>query len=75
MIPNILKSSKNNGTLSRTLKGAVVLITLVLASLNIDIPEAVLYEAIEAVALAISALYTAYGAVVKIYNKTSEVKI
>lgn len=75
MIPNILKSSKNNGALSRTLKGAVVLITLILASLNIDIPEAVLYEAIEAVALAISALYTAYGAVAKVYNKTSKVKI
>lgn len=75
MIPNILKSSKNNGALSRTLTGAVVLITLILASLNIDIPQEIIYEAIEAVALAISALYTAYGVVAKVYNKTSEVKI
>lgn len=71
----MIKSSKGDGSISRTIKGAVVLITLIFASLNIDIPEALIYQAVEAVALALSAGYTAYGILAKIYNRVSKKKI
>ncbi len=68
---NILKSSKLDGKLSRTLKGVVVLLVLVLASVGVDISQEVILDAVYQVAVALSALYAAYGAVLKVYNKVT----
>lgn len=68
---NILKSSKNDGSVSRTIKGLVPFIALVLVSAGVDIESDTIEKAIYSVAVAISAMYAAYGAILKVYNKVT----
>ena len=68
---NLLLSSKNDGSLSRTLKGTVALIVVVLISMGIDISEETILNAVENVVIFITAGYALYGALLKIYNKVT----
>ena len=68
---NIIKSSKGDGSISRTVMGLVPFLVLVLVSAGVDIEPETIESAVYSVAVAISALVTAYGAVLKVYNKVT----
>lgn len=69
-VPEIFKSSKGDGSLSRTITGlALALVTIV--ALYTPLTEVELIDLINQILMAAGAVYGVYGFVLKLYNKAT----
>lgn len=67
-IPEKLQSSKGDGTLSRSIKGAVGVLVFLGASYT-PLTQEGLTELVNQLLVVLTALYTFYGLAMKAYNK------
>ena len=69
MIPTILQSSENNGTMSMTIKGvALIALTYALTRYGITVDKGVVMDIVNQTATLIGMVMTLYGIVRKVMN-------
>lgn len=72
-IPEFIKSSKGDGSVSRTYKGIVGTLVFIVVSYT-SITQQETLAIVNNLAMAASGIYAVYGVVMKIYNRFSSEK-